>query len=583
MKRVLLVPSLKKKGGTGHLLRCVRLLGLCGPGSRILVSGGPGEWNRGEVLSLCGPRLREDQLAENPDGSYDFILCDRRATSADEYFRLSAGRPCVGLDEGGPARPFFSFIIDTFPRLSSRFPANINDEGLIAESPPAGELPVPAALKTALLSFGGEDPAGLTGLTLAAFDACGLFPPHTTGIVEGPAFRVSAPRERGTVYAGRDDIRPLFADYDCVFTSFGITPYEALAAGRVPVLVNPSPYHEKLSRKAGFYSLGAGKISRRRLKKIAASPALALPRRGPLAAREDFAAILGGLSASSPAACPVCGSPLRGPLLRLREASFFRCRDCGISYREGFSATNIRYDKNYFFEDYRRQYGKTYLEDFAAITGFARQRLACIARLCGAAGGKRGLTGKTLLDIGCAYGPFVAAARDAGCVPRGIDIAEDAARHVSSVLGIPALAGDFLDLPPETLAPEGPYDIVSLWFVIEHFRQPDKALEKIAGLLVPGGILAFSTPNLRGVSGLFCLKKFLAASPADHVTLWDPRSSRKALARFGLRVLKIRVTGHHGERFPFLMRLLLRQRGCSLISRVFGLGDTFEVYAEKMA
>ncbi|MCL1817693.1 MAG: class I SAM-dependent methyltransferase [Spirochaetaceae bacterium] len=578
MKRVLLVPSLKKKGGTGHLLRCVRLLGCCGPGSRILIHGSPGEdWNRREVLSLCGPRLREDQLAENTDGSWDFILCDRRATSATEYFRLSAGRPCVGIDEGGPARPFFSFIIDTFPRLSPRLPANISDEGLITEGARSGELPVPAALETALLSFGGEDPAGLTGLTLAAFDACGLFPPRNTGIVEGPAFHSPVPRERGTVYAGRDDIRPLFADYDCVLTSFGITPYEVLAAGGLPILVNPAAYHEKLSRKAGFYSLGAGKISRRRLKKIAACPALALPRHRPSAAREDFAAILGGFSPSSPAVCPVCGSPLRSPLLRLRDASFFRCRGCAISYREGFSAHSIRYDKDYFFEDYRRQYGKTYLEDFQAITGFARQRLARIAGLCGAAGGKPGLAGKTLLDIGCAYGPFVAAAREAGCLPRGIDIAEDAVRHVSSVLGIPALEGDFLELPRETLAPEGSYDIITLWFVIEHFRDLRLVLRKITEILAPGGLLAFSTPNRQGVSGRFSRRAFLENSPADHLTIWDARSAAAILRKNGFRLRKVRVTGHHPERFPRLLRLLGR-RFLSFVSQRYGWGDTFEVY-----
>jgi 2-polyprenyl-3-methyl-5-hydroxy-6-metoxy-1,4-benzoquinol methylase len=278
--------------------------------------------------------------------------------------------------------------------------------------------------------------------------------------------------------------------------------------------------------------------------------------------------------------CPLCGSGLRSPLLRSREASFFLCRDCGITYREGFPEQAVRYDTDYFFEDYRRQYGKTYLEDFEAITGFARERLAIIKKL--RAGERGGLEGKTLLDIGCAYGPFVRAAREEGCLPRGIDIAEDAVRHVREKLGIPALTGDFPAMPAPSLAPDGPYDIVTLWFVIEHFRALDAVLRKITEILRPGGILAFSTPNGRGVSGLFSRRKFLENSPKDHLTIWDVRSSAPILRRFGLRLRAVRVTGHHLERFPRLLRLFAGRRACGFLSRVFGLGDTFEVYAEKL-
>jgi 2-polyprenyl-3-methyl-5-hydroxy-6-metoxy-1,4-benzoquinol methylase len=244
-----------------------------------------------------------------------------------------------------------------------------------------------------------------------------------------------------------------------------------------------------------------------------------------------------------------------------------------MTYREGFSGRAVRYDKDYFFDDYRRQYGKTYLEDFGAIEGFARSRLSVLRSLCG------GLNGKTLLDIGCAYGPFLSAAREAGCVPLGIDIAEDAVRHVRDELGIPALCGDFLAMSGGDLTSGGLRDIITLWFVIEHFRALGAVLSKISALLKKGGILAFSTPNGRGVSGLFFREKFLTNSPPDHYTIWDTRSCARVLKRFGFRVRKIRITGHHPERFPRFLRLF----PCGLASRIFALGDTFEVYAEKIS
>jgi hypothetical protein len=45
-------------------------------------------------------------------------------------------------------------------------------------------------------------------------------------------------------------------------------------------------------------------------------------------------------------------------------------------------------------------------------------------------------------------------------------------------------------------------------------------------------------------------------------------------------VQKTVVTGHHPERFPRWMRFL-GTRALLKISRICGLGDTFEVYAVK--
>ncbi|MDR1626018.1 MAG: methyltransferase domain-containing protein [Spirochaetia bacterium] len=575
MKKALLVPSLKKNGGTGHLRRCARLLPLFDPASRILVPRAQDNaWGREEIPARFPGVLGGQALTENHEGDWDYILFDLRETSREIFYRFSGGRPTLGLDEGGPARPLFSFLIDTFPRLSRRNPANISGEGLIAEGPQKPQR-VPESLKTALLSFGGEDPENLTRLALEAL--AGVFRPEDIGIVQGPAFRQPPPEGPSRIYLGLDDLRPLFENHDCVLTSFGTSPYEVLKSGGIPLLVNPGPYHEKLSRKAGFYSFGIKKIPKSRLKKIQANPRAALSRIGEKKPREKgLASLLAGFSPASPPLCPVCGGAARRPLHRDASASFFRCASCAIIYREGFSGQEVRYGTDYFFQDYRRQYGKTYLEDFPAIAGFARRRLGVLASLLG------GLAGKTLLDIGCAYGPFLGAAREAGCAVRGLDIAPEAVRHVRETLGIPAACGDFLSLDEAEIAPGGPFDIVTLWFVVEHFRAADLMLRRASALLKPGGLLAFSTPNARGASGLFSPRAFFEKSPPDHYTVWSAPVARRVLKRFGLQARKIRFTGHHPERFPRLARLLFRRGGCAALSRLFGLGDTFEVYAEKI-
>jgi 2-polyprenyl-3-methyl-5-hydroxy-6-metoxy-1,4-benzoquinol methylase len=235
----------------------------------------------------------------------------------------------------------------------------------------------------------------------------------------------------------------------------------------------------------------------------------------------------------------------------------------------------VDYGTDYFFDSYKKQYGKTYLEDFPNLVAAGRKRLAALGRVL------RGETGR-LLDIGCAYGPFLSAAREQGFEPLGIDPAPDAIRYVREELGMEARVGFFPD--PSLPTPPGSFKAVTLWYVIEHFEELSPVLGAINRLLEPRGALAFSTPSFSGISGRKSLRAFLENSPQDHYTLWSPALCRRLLARYGFRVKKIRISGHHPERFPLGNRLgrggLLR--GLFLaISRVFRLGDTFECYAIK--
>jgi len=239
----------------------------------------------------------------------------------------------------------------------------------------------------------------------------------------------------------------------------------------------------------------------------------------------------------------------------------------------------IEYSREYFFEFYQKQYGKTYIEDFPNLVKMGKLRLAAIKSLLP----ESHPSSPHLLDIGCAYGAFLAAAKESGFLSRGIDPAEDAVKYVTQTIGIPAVQGFF---PCESGGPTQ-YDAVTLWYVIEHFRDCVPVLKEINGILKPGGVLAFATPSFSGISGRKSPRRFLENSPEDHWTIWSLATCGKVLAKAGFKVKKIKVVGHHPERFPFfgkyagdtkgpLYRLLLT------VSRWFSLGDTFEVYAVKV-
>jgi 2-polyprenyl-3-methyl-5-hydroxy-6-metoxy-1,4-benzoquinol methylase len=197
-----------------------------------------------------------------------------------------------------------------------------------------------------------------------------------------------------------------------------------------------------------------------------------------------------------------------------------------------------------------------------------------------------------LLDIGCAYGAFLSAARDEGFDGTGVDVSEAAAAYTSGKLGIPAFAASFPGgisgiLPGGTGGAAGggnggSFDCLTMWFVIEHLQDVPAAFAKARELLSEGGVFAFSTPSGAGISARKDLKKFLESSPADHWSVWKPAACRRLPARYGFRVKKIRVTGHHPERFPVIGVFAGKHRALYTlllaVSKLFRLGDTFEVY-----
>lgn len=247
-------------------------------------------------------------------------------------------------------------------------------------------------------------------------------------------------------------------------------------------------------------------------------------------------------------------------------------------YELDFSHGRRSYDESYFFEDYRKQYGRTYLEDFAVIRGFGAARLARMERLGFDPRGKR------LLDVGCAYGAFLVEAASRGAEVLGIDVAAAAVEYVKGDLSLPCERASIEEIDLEAAFSVSGVDALTMWYVIEHLPRLGTVLDKINRMLPLGGTFAFSTPNLAGVSAKTDLLSFLRNSPYDHFTLWDPRIARRVLARHGFRVRETHVTGHHPERFRFAganagWRYELLRR----FSTVARLGDTFECYAVKVS
>lgn len=96
----------------------------------------------------------------------------------------------------------------------------------------------------------------------------------------------------------------------------------------------------------------------------------------------------------------------------------------------------------------------------------------------------------TLLDVGCGNGGFLLAAQEAGYDTLGIDISAGAIEIVES-RGGKALPVDFL-----THDFGRTFDVISMWDVVEHLRDPFRFFQRAREMLSPGGILVVKTPGV---------------------------------------------------------------------------------------
>jgi spore coat polysaccharide biosynthesis predicted glycosyltransferase SpsG/2-polyprenyl-3-methyl-5-hydroxy-6-metoxy-1,4-benzoquinol methylase len=603
---VLIVPCCEKGRGGGHLTRCLKLTNDMRASGKEAYLYVPADINVINFLQTAqfDKSYVISEYAVNKK-KWELVIMDRYRTPQNELARWKKLAPVVGIDEGGPYRDYFDILVDILiPENFEKPSANITSCGL---------LDLPKKTKTArnennkkvkiLISFGQEDAAGLAIRTVKKLTKK-YFSGTEITLIKGGLNRSKFKIPDSVKVL---DFTPNLADqlyeYDLVITHYGITAYEALYAGTTVLLDHPTPYHRKIAKAAGFTDIKKIKpvlksIARQQKKKqqftlvrvVRGKFQTYLTDPGSWSKNNEttLAKLISSFSPLINHSCPVCENEENNrSIARFPDRTYRYCSKCGVMYMDTTCPPPITYEREYFFDSYKKQYGKTYLEDFPNLIAMARRRLKIISRMLSQKKAEPQTDAvrdkvKSLLDIGCAYGPFLSAAKEKGYSPLGLDPAQDAVRYVQNTLGLPAVQGFFPNCP---LPSPSIYDVVTLWYVIEHFRDCAAILSEIKKLLNPGGILAFSTPSSSGISGRKSMCNYLKKNPADHFTIWSPKMCVKALALAGFQVEKTVITGHHPERFPLLGNLAKSKKSplywlFLAFSIIFRLGDTFEVYAK---
>jgi len=97
-----------------------------------------------------------------------------------------------------------------------------------------------------------------------------------------------------------------------------------------------------------------------------------------------------------------------------------------------------------------------------------------------------------VLDIGCAAGFFLKAMKKRGYEVSGMDISECATRYARESLGVGITTGDITSAS----LPADSFDIITMWDVLEHLRDPMVAIRQAHRSLKDTGTLVVETLNI---------------------------------------------------------------------------------------
>jgi SAM-dependent methyltransferase len=181
------------------------------------------------------------------------------------------------------------------------------------------------------------------------------------------------------------------------------------------------------------------------------------------------------------------------------------------------------YDQAYFSgQEYR-----DYLADRTVIEATLIRRLARVRA--------RVTPGGRLLELGCAYGFFLALARTDYPDSAGVDIAESPTQFARDTLRLDVRTGDLRSLGPRAKT----FDAACLWDTIEHLSNPAEIMAGLADRVRPGGWLFLTTGDIGALVPRLQGRRWRMVHPPSHLHYFTRPAMVRLLARHGFAARRI--------------------------------------------
>jgi len=200
--------------------------------------------------------------------------------------------------------------------------------------------------------------------------------------------------------------------------------------------------------------------------------------------------------------CNLCDSNSSKKLFSKR--SFFqdrdyfnvvKCRNCGLVFvnpRPTEKALSELYSKNYFVGGGLEGGYQDYLKDKDIILNEVNLNFRDISfdQL------EESMSGRKCLEIGCAAGFFLEFMDRRGWKVCGVDVSASMSQTGRQLTGLNITTGTIFDAK----FPSNEFDLVTMWYLIEHLHDPKGVLLEANRVLKEQGVLLLTSPRVGGVN-----------------------------------------------------------------------------------
>ncbi|WP_266369290.1 class I SAM-dependent methyltransferase [Tellurirhabdus rosea] len=135
-----------------------------------------------------------------------------------------------------------------------------------------------------------------------------------------------------------------------------------------------------------------------------------------------------------------------------------------------------------------------------------------------------------LLDVGCGSGYFLAEAKEAGWQVSGMEPDEQARAQAIQRTGH-TIAPSLPELPVKS-----PFDVVTLWHVLEHIHALEDTLQWFKAHIRTGGHLVIAVPNYESWDAKAYRREWAAFDVPRHLYHFAPKTLGKLLAKHGFQI-----------------------------------------------
>lgn len=229
------------------------------------------------------------------------------------------------------------------------------------------------------------------------------------------------------------------------------------------------------------------------------------------------------------AACPACGGTQSERVDLAHEHELRRCAACDLVHATVYADPSDIYVDGYLSggTDFGLDIFHPRFQEFLAFAGHKRMELI------------ESLTPRgSIVDVGCGSGEVLQAARQRGWTVAGAEPVEESAA-IARERGLDVRTA----ILEESGLPQGEWDVVSAFHVLEHMSDGAAFLRSIMRWARPGGLLVIEVPNWASVDRINHGPGWSALRPLEHIAHYTPETMERILRSVGLEPVVVRTLG----------------------------------------